>query len=99
MTNEPVVLINPFVVPSGSEAQALAAWETGRDFLKTQPGYISTELHQALSPDATYALINVAKWESAEAFAAATLAMRQGAKMPAVDGVRVAPQLYRVVRR
>lgn len=99
MSKEPVTLINLFTVPPGFEEQAIAAWEVARDFLSQQPGYISTELHQALSPEAPHALINVAKWESAEDFGSATTAMRQDAAVPVVAGVRSAPQLFRVVRR
>lgn len=99
MTQEPVVLINTFTVLPDSIDEAIAAWEVARDFLSTQPGYISTELHRALATDATYALINVAKWESPQAFMDATRAMGREAVMPVVDGVHAAPRLYRVIRR
>ena len=36
--NEPLILINPFVVPAGSEDDAIAMWMQARDFLQTQPG-------------------------------------------------------------
>ncbi len=95
--NDPVVLINPFVVPKGSEDNAVAMWMQARDFLATQPGYISTKLHRSLSPDATYPLINVAEWESMETFQAATTAMRQSASIPRIEGVNGDPQLYNVI--
>lgn len=96
-TDEPLVLINPFVVPTGSEDEAIAMWMQARDFLQTQPGYISTKLHRSLSPDATFALINVAEWESMEAFKAATTAMRQSGSIPRIEGVSGDPQLYTVI--
>ena len=46
-----VVLINTFEVPQGKEAEALASWQKARDFLKTQPGYIATRLHQNIDRD------------------------------------------------
>ena len=95
--NEPVILINPFVVPAGSEDEAIAMWMQARDFLQTQPGYISTKLHQSLSVGATFALINVAEWESMETFRAATTAMRQSVSIPRIEGVNGDPQLYSVV--
>ncbi len=93
-----VTLINPFEVPAGKLDEAIRLWEQARDFLRQQPGYISTELHQSLSPDAPYPLINIAKWESVETFKAATGKMRTEANLPRIEGLRPAPQLYTVIR-
>ncbi|MEM7049819.1 MAG: antibiotic biosynthesis monooxygenase family protein [Acidobacteriota bacterium] len=94
-----VILINPFEVPAGKLEEAIAMWEQARDYLQTQPGYVSTALHQSLVADARYRLINVAKWENAEAYTAATKKMRQEAGLPTVEGVVPDPALYTVVRR
>jgi len=67
-----ITLINPFEVPENMLEESIAFWEQARDFLQTQPGYISTDLHQSIIGDARFVLINVAKWESAEAFMAAS---------------------------
>ena len=96
--NAPVILINPFTVPEGKLDEAIAFWEAGRDFLAQQPGYISTKLHQSLAPDAHYALINVAEWETAEDFKAATAAMRANPAISPIEGVVYAPALYTVIR-
>ena len=74
-------------------------WEQARAFLAAQPGYISTQLHQAVSPDAHYLLINVANWESIETFQAAIAALQQQAALPKIAGVIPAPQLYKVIRK
>jgi heme-degrading monooxygenase HmoA len=66
-----VVLINPFEVPKGKEDECLAFWERAAEFMKRQPGFISTRLHRAVSPEARFYFINVAEWESAEHFYAA----------------------------
>ncbi len=95
----PVVLINPFTVPSDKLEEAIVLWEQGRDFLREQPGYISTALHQSLQPDAQYRLINVAKWESMEAFNAANAKMRSAGVLSPVEGVTNSPALYTVIRR
>jgi heme-degrading monooxygenase HmoA len=94
----PVILINPFTVPVGKVEEAIVLWEAGRDFLAQQPGYISTKLHESLSTDASYQLINVAEWESIETFKAATTKMRALPDLPLVEGVSSAPQLYDVIR-
>jgi antibiotic biosynthesis monooxygenase (ABM) superfamily enzyme len=50
----PCILINPFEVPPGREEECLQGWEKARAYLAQQPGYISTQLHRALSPGARF---------------------------------------------
>lgn len=71
MNPEPVVLINAFEVHDGQDEAFLAAWERTRAFLATQPGYLSTRLHRSLSPAADFRFVNVAVWQSPQAFQAA----------------------------
>lgn len=71
MNAEPVVLINAFEVPEGQDEAFLQAWERAREFLATQEGYVSTRLHRSLSPAADFRFVNVAVWQSAQAFQAA----------------------------
>ena len=95
-----IVLINPFVVPADKLDETITMWEQARDYLQTQPGYISTALHQSLAPDATFRLINVAKWESAEAFQTAKAEkMAAEADLPRIEGVIADPSLFTVIRR
>lgn len=94
-----IVLINPFEVSTEQLDETILMWEQARDFLQTQPGYISTELHQSLAPDARFRLINVAKWESAESFQAATKKMQAEANLPRIEGVIASPSLFTVIRR
>jgi len=95
---EPVVLINAFEVPGDQAGQFIAAWEKTRDYLQSQPGYIDTTLHQAVTPEADFQFVNVARWQTAEAFLAAT--QSQGFRESAIGlvGYRPHPSLYRVVR-
>ncbi|EDL55380.1 hypothetical protein VSAK1_22609 [Vibrio mediterranei AK1] len=95
---QPVVLINTFSVDAASEADALAYWESARDILVQQPGYINTTLHKALSKDATYMYVNVANWESKQHFIAAISAMRKQLPENHLDGVVADPNLYEVIR-
>ena len=102
--SEQVILINPFVVPEGKMEESIKYWESHRDFLKTQPGYISTKLHQVLQDQAfmgenRYQLINVAVWESQEAFFAAAQKMRAAlGNSGTVEGLQGNPALYQVIR-
>ncbi|WP_128581684.1 antibiotic biosynthesis monooxygenase family protein [Neisseria flavescens] len=92
-----VVLINTFEVPQGKEAEALAAWQKARDFLKTQPGYISTRLHQNIDPNGKYHLVNVARWRSAEDFKATAAKMNQALPNNKPEGVTASPGLFKVI--
>jgi heme-degrading monooxygenase HmoA len=71
MAREPVVLINAFEVPDGEDEAFLAGWERARDVLRKQDGYVSTRLHRSLAPSADFRFVNVAVWESPQAFQAA----------------------------
>lgn len=66
-----ITLLNPFEVPEGKEAEAIEFWERSADVMRKSPGFISTRLHRAISPDARFHLINMAEWESPEHFVAA----------------------------
>jgi heme-degrading monooxygenase HmoA len=95
MNPEPVVLINAFEVPEGQDEAFLAAWERSRAFLSTQPGYLCTRLHRSLSPAADFRFINVALWQSPQAFQAAT---SQPGFTDAPVPFPFHPSLYEVVR-
>jgi len=99
LANENVVLINSFKVPEHQLGEAIKMWEKARDYLQQQPGYISTELHQSLSSDAQYRLINVAQWRTVEEYTKATQSMRANAGLPRIEGVKPSPALYHVIRR
>jgi heme-degrading monooxygenase HmoA len=67
------IFINAFEVPEGQDEEFLAAWEEGRRFMEQQPGYVSTALHRSLDPTAQFRYVNIAVWESPEAFFAAVV--------------------------
>lgn len=100
-TAENVVLINPFTVPESKLEETIVFWEKARDFLEQEPGYVSTNLHQSLQLDATFQLVNVAEWETAEAFQNASQKMRgyfRSEKIKMVEGLKNDPALYHVIR-
>jgi len=65
----PVVLVNVFTLDKADEPALLRAWEHDAQFMKQQPGFISTQVHRAIGESATY--LNYAVWESTAAFRAA----------------------------
>ncbi len=95
---EHVTLINAFIVPVGKEAEAVRFWDKAADFMRGQPGYVSTALHQSILPDAKYMLINVAQWESVDAFKAASKALRTESGIKPLEGLVPNPSLYKVIR-
>jgi heme oxygenase (mycobilin-producing) len=72
MNPQAVVSINAFEVPSGEDESFLAGWERAHDFLLSQPGYRSSQLHKSMELGADFRYVNVAVWDSQDALRAAT---------------------------
>ena len=92
-----VILINPFEVPEGTnDEQFLSGWQRAADYMREQPGFVNSRLHRALAPDARFRFINVAEWDSPQAFQAAVTSdeFRELAKNAGPSS----PALYEVVR-
>ncbi|MBW4599312.1 MAG: antibiotic biosynthesis monooxygenase [Calothrix sp. FI2-JRJ7] len=66
-----VVLINVFTVPQGKEDEFIKIWNETGQFLKNASGFIDAKLHRSLDANARFQFINVAHWESVEAYEAA----------------------------
>ena len=62
----PVVLVNVFTIDPAEEDALLKAWARDADFLKAQPGYISTQLHKGIAGSST--ILNYAIWQNVESF-------------------------------
>ncbi|MGH1538465.1 MAG: antibiotic biosynthesis monooxygenase family protein [Gammaproteobacteria bacterium] len=61
-----VVLINVFTIDPADEDALLTAWSNDAEFMRAQPGYISTQMHKGIAGSSTY--INYAIWENVESF-------------------------------
>lgn len=98
--SESVIVINPIEVPEGREKEALAIWDRYAEYFRKQPGYLGTTLHESLNPTSKFHYINVAEWESAEAF---TKALQSEELKELGEGfpkdMPHYPSLYRVVRK
>lgn len=68
-TAAPVVLINLFAVAEADVSALMAAWEKDANWMKRQPGFLSTQLHRAIGGSCMF--MNYAVWESVESFRAA----------------------------
>ena len=56
----PVVLVNIFQVAEEDISALLKAWEADANWMKQQPGYISTQLHQGIAGSTVF--MNYAVW-------------------------------------
>ena len=62
----PIVLVNLFTLDVTDEQVFLELWKSDAEFMKQQPGFISTQLHRAIGDSPTY--LNYAVWESTDAY-------------------------------
>ncbi len=65
----PVILINVFTVDAADVPALLKAWEDDANWMKSQAGYISTQLHRGIAGSCVF--LNYAVWESVTHFRAA----------------------------
>lgn len=66
-----ITFVNCFTVPAGREDEFLAAWTEVNTYMKDKPGYVDHALHRSIDPAAAFRFVNVAHWESADAWRAA----------------------------
>ncbi|WP_424952698.1 antibiotic biosynthesis monooxygenase [Deinococcus sp.] len=97
---EPLTLINVFTLPEGAVDAFVAAWPANIAAQTHAPGFRGTRLHRAVSPDAPHQLVNIAHWDSAAAWEAATAGWRGSEERRGQadeHAPRAEPALYRVV--
>lgn len=97
-----VTLINPFLVKAEDEEKFVRLWKKVDDYMRTQDGFIGTKLHKSIDsrtnlPPATFRFVNVALWQSVEAFEKAISSQKfkenAGELLPYLGG----PGLYEVI--
>jgi len=92
----PVVRVNIFTLDKADEPTFLEVWQDDADFMKRQPGFISTQLHRAIGESPTY--LNYAVWETSAHFRAALTHPEFLAKLSAYPSSSVAtPHLFQKV--
>ena len=69
--NSPVTLINVFEVPSEHVDVFITQWRERAVLMSTKHGFLNSRLHRAISSQSRFQLVNVAHWESREAYQAA----------------------------
>ncbi|WP_353555868.1 antibiotic biosynthesis monooxygenase family protein [Paraburkholderia terrae] len=92
----PVVLMNVFTLEKADESSFLKVWQDDAEFMKRQPGFISTQLHRAVGESPTY--LNYAVWESTAHFRAAFTNPEFRAKVSAYPSSAAAtPHLFQKI--
>lgn len=92
----PVVLVNVFTFDKADEQAFLEAWQVDAEFMKQQPGFISTQLHRAIGESPTY--LNYGVWETTAHFRAAFSSPMFRAKLSSYPSSTVAtPHLFQKV--
>jgi heme-degrading monooxygenase HmoA len=100
VNNEPVTLINVFEVPAEHVNAFADQWRERAKIMSAAPGFRDSRLHQAISAQARFQFINVAHWDSHEAWEAAASNPQFQARIRALDSavlVGANPALYRPV--
>ena len=72
MADDECTVIVAYEVANEDCDRFLDSWEKANDFLRQQPGFVSTALHRAVSANPDFRFVNVSKWESDDAFRTAT---------------------------
>ncbi len=90
---KPVVLINVFAVSPEMETEFLKTWHETCEFMRTSPGFIDTTLHRSLDANSRFRFVNIAHWESSEAYKAALARHEPGEKHLSIEAN---PALYTI---
>lgn len=93
-----VTMLNVFVVPDGSEDEFLANWRETTSVFSKNMGLIETHMHRNTGEgggDPTFKFINIATWESPEAFRDAHVAYQPAEEK--MTGVKFHPAIYKSV--
>lgn len=94
-----VVLINTFVVPVAMEEAFLGWWRMLKPAFAAQPGFIRANLHRSLDQNERYRFINIAEWESSDAYQRALSSLWSVAPKPTIAGLEWHPALYEIVEQ
>jgi heme oxygenase (mycobilin-producing) len=70
--DHPFVFVNAIEIPEHQVDTFLEGWLERADFMRRQKGFRDYRMLRALRTGGRFQLINVARWDSAEAFGAAT---------------------------
>ncbi len=93
--DEPVTFINVFEIARAEVEAFKAAWRELAGIMASAPGFRHAQLHEAVSDETRFQLVNVAHWDSEQAWrdAAGNPEMQAAARRVGAD-----PMVQRVVQ-
>ena len=96
-TGGPIVLVNILTVDADDIDQLLEAWAVDARILRSQDGFISTQLYRGIAGSSTF--LNHATWESTAHYRAARLddELRAAARKLYPASLVATPHLFRTV--
>lgn len=86
----PITVINVFELPAEQVEDFIAQWRIRAEIMAASPGFRDTRLHQAVSAQARFQLVNVAHWDSQADLEAA---QASGTFQDRIRALREDPQL------
>ena len=98
MAEKQITAIVAYEVSAEDSERFLDSWEKANEFLKDQPGLVSTALHRAESANPDFRFVNVSCWESADAFRAATQSQGFRDASGRLEPFPIHASVYEVVR-
>ena len=92
----PVVLVNKFNVAPGDMDALMQSWADDAEWMKRQPGFISTQLHRGVG--GSNVVLNYAVWESTKHFKEAFSNPEFQAKLAQYPAsATISPHLFRKI--
>jgi heme-degrading monooxygenase HmoA len=98
MADEECTAIVAYEVLNEDRPKFLEAWEKADEYLKGQPGYLRSELHQAVSANPDFRYVNIGCWKNAEDFRTATQSNGFREASGSLEAYPVHASAYEVVR-
>ena len=98
MAEKQCTAIVAYEVSAEDAERFLDSWEKANEFLREQPGLVSTALHRAESANPDFRFVNVSCWENADAFRAATQSQGFRDASGRLEAFPIHASVYEVVR-
>ncbi|MGI9022569.1 MAG: antibiotic biosynthesis monooxygenase family protein [Acidimicrobiales bacterium] len=97
MAEEECTAIVAYEVDAYDSDKFLDSWNQANAYIQEQGGHLSTTLHQAASASPDFRFVNVTRWESADAFRAATQSDGFRQASARLDAYPIHASVYEVV--
>jgi heme-degrading monooxygenase HmoA len=89
----PVILINKFNMKPEDVNEFLNGWAAEAEFLKRQPGFVSTQLHRGIAGSCVF--LNYAVWESTEQYNRAIKNPESQSMLAKFPAITMSPHLFK----